>query len=118
MKNVLIIEDDKSLRSRYERELEWKVKLSFAWSKKDAIEMVRNKLWDIISFDLFLAYEEEDDEPKDTLDLIVEVKNSWFMWDMIAASSEDIYRKDQIKAWCNKVIENKKRLAELILSLI
>jgi hypothetical protein len=120
LKNVLIIEDDSSLRNRYERDLKWKVNLFFAWSLLEAQNMVRKRLWelDIISFDLFLAFEEEDNEPKDTISLIEETKAAGFCWDMIASSDTEIYRKDQCAAGCNQNSPIKRNLAEFIMNLI
>lgn len=118
LKNVLIIEDEKRLRDRYQQELVWKVNVVFAWNLKTAEEMVRTRVWDIISFDLFLIYEEDNSDWHDTIDLITETKASWFNWHMIAASNEEANRKEQMKAWCTVMVEDKKKLVDLILSLI
>lgn len=120
MKNVLIIEDDYILRLRYARDLEWKVNLYFASNLTQAQDMVRNKIkeLDIISFDLFLSLEEEDNIPKDTIWLIKDIKELWFEWVMIASSAIDKYRQDQLSSWCNSENLIKRKLAEHILSII
>ena len=100
LKDILIIEDDIGERWRSQRWLEGYANVFFAWNLKTAKEMLKSWVWDIIAFDLFLAYEEEDDIPKDTIDLIMETKKSWFKGTMIAASNEEQYRDEQISAGC------------------
>jgi len=118
MKNVLIIEDDERFWKGYRDWLEWRAEVEFVWSKDDATKAISKRIRDVIAFDLVLIYKEADGKWKDTIDLTETLKSSWTCRNMIATSSEEIYRVEQMKAWCNSQIKHKRDLVEHILTLI
>ena len=125
-KKILIIDDDPTLAELQKElfEIEWFdiSCIEIANTIKEARVKILDRLnsfWIIIIDSMrpqFYYY--SDIEHQWSLDFIKEVRDLWFEWKMIAASTDFDFRTKQLKHWCNFGFEQKLNIPSKIKNIL